>query len=394
MFVCSNRLADAGKSRTEVAIVFAAWAFVYIIGNQILACLVNSRNAARMMMISSAVFASTSIAFIFVQNALFVYAVMGILAAGSSLFFLPFQLFMKAAEPDQNTGVVRSVSLYTFSWSFGFACGPFAAGFIYNAFGWQWCFIMTFLMAVMTAVGVQLLKHHARHHSKADTSSVHFNFDELNYDAMPDIAYVGWFVGGAGCLGVYSLLALLPSIGVFFEFPKSQIGSITAAIYFIQAATGLSLMKSKTWMFRAAPAVSFTSCGLVSMACLVIALMPFAGKIILLSVSLRTLSLYGLAIFYGVFSGAFYFELVFYSLIHPSRSARYVAINEMVVGISGVAGPIIAGFAADTFGFLAYPAMLTILISAAMLFQYIVLKRIADKMHTGINLLQSPVLAK
>ena len=49
MFVCSNRLADAGQSRTEVAMVFAAWVAVYIVSNQILARLVKSRNAATMM---------------------------------------------------------------------------------------------------------------------------------------------------------------------------------------------------------------------------------------------------------------------------------------------------------------------------------------------------------
>ncbi|MHC4962914.1 MAG: MFS transporter, partial [Planctomycetota bacterium] len=131
MFVCSNRIADAGQSRTEVAMVFAAWAAVYIVSNQILARLVTSRNAAAMMIVANLLFVVTAGTFVLIENVLAIYATMGVLAVATALFFLPFQVFMKAVEPDQHQGVVRSAAIYTFSWSLGFACGPFIAGFIY-----------------------------------------------------------------------------------------------------------------------------------------------------------------------------------------------------------------------------------------------------------------------
>ena len=220
MFVCSNRLADAGKSRTEVAMVFAAWAAVYIIGNQILARLVTSRNAAVMMIIANFLFAATAGVFVLIDNVWLIYATMAILALATALFFLPFQVFMKAVEPDQHQGVVQSVAIYTFSWSLGFASGPFIAGFIYQGLGWQWCFAFTGILGLLTACGVQMLKHHAKHHhseaiamSQPAFSQPSCNVEEVNYHTMPDLAWLQWVVCGVGCLGIYSLLALLPSVG-------------------------------------------------------------------------------------------------------------------------------------------------------------------------------------
>ena len=50
------------------------------------------------------------------------------------------------------------------------------------------------------------------------------------------------------------------------------------------------------------------------------------------------------AILFGVFTGGFFFYLVFHGLAHPSKSARYVGINESVVGITSLAAPALGGF--------------------------------------------------
>lgn len=386
MFVCSNRLADAGRSRTEVAMVFAAWAVVYIASNQILARLVTSRNAAAMLIVASLLFTVTSGAFVLFDDIWSIYAIMAVIAVATALFFLPFQVFMKAVEPDQHRGVVRSVAIYTFSWSLGFASGPFIAGFIYQWLGWQWCFAFTALLGLLTACGVQLLKHHAKHHhseavapSQPNPSQPSRKVEAVNYHTMADLAWLGWVVCGVGCLGIYSFLALLPSVGVTFAIPKSQIGSITALMYVVQALVGLSFLRSRTWMFRPAPVVGFAAFGLISLAGFAVSLMPAIDGVEVLTVPLRTLGLYASVACYGVFSGSFFFALVFHSLVHPHRSARYVAINETVVGICGVVGPIMAGTLADRFGFIAFPVVLIAMIVGVTMLQFVVLKRLADK---------------
>ena len=381
LFVCSNRLADAGRSRTQVAMVFAAWAVVYIASNQVLARLVTSHNAATMLIIANLLFTATAGAFMLIEGVWAIYTILAFLAVATALFFLPFQVFMKAVEPDPHQGVVRSVALYTFSWSLGFASGPFIAGFIYQWWGWQWCFAFTGLLGLLTAGGVQLLKHHAKHHhSEAVASSqLSCKAEAVNYHAMGDLAWLGWVTAGVGCLGVYSFLALLPSVGVAFAIPKSQIGSIIALLYVVQALVGLSFLRSRTWMFRPGPVVGFAAFGLLGLTGFGVSLLPAIDGIEVLTVPLRTLGLYASVACYGVFSGSFFFGLVFHSLIHPHRSARYIAVNETVVGICGVVGPVMAGLLADRFGFAAFPTVLTAMVAGAAMLQFVMLKRLAGK---------------
>ena len=387
MFVCSNRLADAGHSKTEVAMVFAAWAAVYIASNQILARLVTSRNAAAMLIVANLLFTATAGAFVLIEGVWAMYTFMAVLAVASGLFFLPFQVFMKAVEPDQHQGVVRSTAMYTFSWSLGFASGPFIAGFIYQWLGWQWCFAFTSLLGLLTAGGVQLLKHHAKHHhseaiapSQRTLNQSGCNITDVNYHTMPDLAWLGWVVCGVGCLGIYSLLALLPSVGVSFAIPKSQIGSIIALLYVAQALVGLSFLRGRTWMFRPGPVVGFAVFGLIGLVGFGVSLLPAVDGIDVLTVPLRTLGLYASVACYGVFSGSFFFGLVFHSLVHPHHSARYVAVNETVVGLCGVGGSVMAGTLADRFGFATFPVVLVAMIAGVMILQFVVLKRLAGKL--------------
>ncbi len=370
--------------------VFTAWAVLYIASNQVLARLVTSHNAAAMLIVANLLFTATAGAFALFEGIGAIYTTMAVLAVASALFFLPFQVFMKAVEPDQHQGVVRSVALYTFSWSLGFASGPFIAGFIYQWLGWRWCFAFTGLLGLLTAYGIQRLKHHAKHHHREaiapgssaagqsfgplSRSSCHR--EEVNYHTLPNLAWLGWVVAGVGCLGIYSFLTLLPSVGVAFAIPKSHIGSILASIFVVQALVGLSFLRSKTWMFRPGPVVGFAAFGLLSLVGFGASLLPAIDGVEVGTVPLRTLGLYASAVCYGVFSGSFYFGMVFHSLVHPQRSAIYVGVNETVVGLSGVVGPVMAGLLTDRYGFAAFPTVLTAMIACVAILQWVVLKRL------------------
>ena len=49
------------------------------------------------------------------------------------------------------------------------------------------------------------------------------------------------------------------------------------------------------------------------------------------------------AVLFGMYSGYFYFMFVYHSLISPVNSTRYVAINEIIVGVMGTVGPFAGG---------------------------------------------------
>jgi predicted MFS family arabinose efflux permease len=104
----------------------------------------------------------------------------------------------------------------------------------------------------------------------------------------------------------------------------------------VQALVGLGLGRGRWWMYRPGAILGFGLFGVVGLGLFAAARSP--GVYFL-----------GAALF-GVYSGSFYYYFVFHSLVHPTRSAHYVSINEAVVGLTSVAGPFIGGAIADRCG--------------------------------------------
>ncbi len=132
-------------------------------------------------------------------------------------------------------------------------------------------------------------------------------------------------------------------------------------------------------MFRPWPLVGFAAFGVIGLAGFGVSLLPTVGGAEVLTVPLRTLGLYASVVCYGVFSGSFFFGMVFHSLVHPHHSARYIGVNEMIVGICGVVGPLMAGMLADRFGFAVFPAIMVAMTAGAAMLQFVVLKRLVGK---------------
>ena len=75
----------------------------------------------------------------------------------------------------------------------------------------------------------------------------------------------------------------------------------------------------------------------------VVAGLSGAASLLLFGFGDRIWCFYLAAVLYGLYSGAFYFYLVFYSLVHPEKAPHYVGINELIVGIVSVLGPLLGG---------------------------------------------------
>ena len=71
------------------------------------------------------------------------------------------------------------------------------------------------------------------------------------------------------------------------------------------------------------------------------------------------------SVLFGIFAGMFYFMLVFHALSHPARSGRYIGVNEMLLGLTGIAGPALGGMAANAVSISAVFCACAVLIAAA-----------------------------
>jgi len=152
---------------------------------------------------------------------------------------------------------------------------------------------------------------------------------------MPDLAWMGWVFSGLGCLAARLILGVFPSSGAAHHVSKIEQGLALFILSAVQAFVGLGLGRFRWWMYRPGP---IFAAGLFGIAGLTIfSLARSAGLF------------YVAAACFGIYSGMFFFYLVFHSLVHPERSGRYIAVNEATVGLMSLAGPFLGGRIADAY---------------------------------------------
>jgi len=335
-FVCSVRGAEMGWAPSQIAGLFAVWAVAYMFVCQLVARVVTPKNAPRLLMMSCMLLAALSLGYVVFPSPKSMYYLMAVQALGTGFFFAPFQVFMKSVNQAADKSVAYSAGLFLFAWSAGFAVGPFVAGFLWKHTNWQACHILNLCVEVATAVGVYYLRHHVDQPVARAPGRNTAAGEPLDYSRMPDLAWLGWLCGGVSLVAFALFRSLFPSSGAYYMLTKPEQGTVFFAASIAQAAMGLLLCRSRSWMYRPVPVIAFGLFGVLGLA-----LLSRAG----------TAWAFGIAAScQGVYLGAFFFYLTFHSLIHPTKSARYVSINESIVGAANIAGALIGGQIADAFG--------------------------------------------
>ncbi len=361
-FVAAVRIAEGGGKPLAVTLVTAVWAAVYILAARRAGQITRPANSARLILTGCALLALGSLGLMTIPHLGATYPLMMLIAVGTALFFTPFQVFMKAVDKGDDGALPRSVGLYTFSWSAGMAAGPFLSAFVWARFGWPACYALSILLCALTALGIFFLKHHAEGETRpTEKPPAKAPRRPIDYSAMPDLAQLGWICSGVGCLAVAVLRSYLPSSATIMEIPRVQQGLLLALISGSQALTGLALLRSRLWMYRATPVLLFGACGFS-------ALLVFGFSETFLPLALAS-------VLFGVYSGSFFFYLVFHSLVHPEHSTRYVAINESVVGLSSLLGPLLAGFLAAGLSISTPYRLSALLILATIIFQTVMTRK-------------------
>ncbi|NLB54786.1 MAG: MFS transporter [Lentisphaerae bacterium] len=332
LFVASVRLAADNASPVAVTTVLALNSVSYLLATQFMGWIVTEKNAGNIITLSSLCSACFSILFIVFPGFLCLYFFVMIQAFAMAGFFVPFQIFMKKVEGGKGQGIIKSTALYTLAWSGGMAMGPFVAGYLWEATAWQWCFVLNSLMALLTAAGVFYINKTVLEKRNQIVRQDEASGEIEPYSKMPNLVRVSWLFGGLACLVWISIRAYFPSTGNHVEMPKAAQGEVLGLLLGAQAITGLCFYRSKTWMYRVGPMFFFGVLGVLGVFC-------FALQKAFIWYYLGALLL-------GIYAGAFFFYFVFHAISHPTRSARYVSINEGVIGTVGLIGPFIAGLLA------------------------------------------------
>jgi MFS transporter, ACDE family, multidrug resistance protein len=368
IFVCTVRAVQMTGSSEASGRVLAVWAGMYLISSLGAGHVVTRRNVGWLLGGSCILAGVLSLAYINWPGLGAIYLITALQGLATAFFFVPFQLFMKLVDEGQNKGPARSSGLYVASWSLGYALGPFIAGFLWKH-GWQICHWFNVVSLALMAVAVYLLKHHAEANPVQYSGCAR---DAVGPDAavpvgtppvlayahdppppstgLPNLAWMAWVFSGLGCMMTSMIRTHFPVTGGRFALPELSQGITLCLMSGVQGLIGFLLGFSRRWMYRPGPILGFGLLGVVGLSL-------FAAG-------------HGVNVFWpaamcmGVYAGSIYFYFIYHALVHPTRSARYISINEVSVGIAGMAGPALGGMLADRFGlavpYVAGAAMLTV----------------------------------
>ena len=162
-YVTANRFTEAGAEKVYVSSTSAAWALTYFIGSLVVGRLVTERRAVPMIIAAAFLLSAFSVAFIVFPNVYLQFLWIALVGAAMAVYCTPFQVFMKRIGGGAS-GVVYSTAMYTWSWSFGNALGPFVFGFLPS---WQSAFAVNAAIAFGLALLVIWTNAYLKRHQPA-----------------------------------------------------------------------------------------------------------------------------------------------------------------------------------------------------------------------------------
>ncbi|NLB54787.1 MAG: MFS transporter [Lentisphaerae bacterium] len=337
LFVVSVRIALSQAGPVAVTLVVTLNATAYMLGSQVMGRLVTEKNAGKIIMISCSFAGLVSLLYVFIPGLKLVYLLVMMQAFVSAGFFVPFQVFMKVVESGKNQGIIKSTALYTLSWSGGLALGPLVAGYLWEATSWEWVFVLNALLAFLTVAGVFFIDKYFVNQKRATDADKNTATTAGPYSKMPNLVWVSWIFCSISYLVWMGTRSFFPSLGEYVKMPKSNQGEVLSLLLGAQAITGFCFYRSRTWMYEVLPMLCFGILGVLGVACF---LMPNS-----------VLWYYLGALLLGIYAGAFFFYFVFHAISHPTKSAKYVAVNESVNGVAGFIGPLLAGLLASNISY-------------------------------------------
>jgi MFS family permease len=386
IFVCTVRAArEFQLDAVWVGSMLAAWGVAYMVGCPIVGRIMNRKNASRLLIGSCLAGTVLAGAFTLISGVAAMFVGMVLMGTIAAFFFGPFQIFMAAVDEGGDKPLTFSTGMYTFSWSMGFAAGPFVAaafttlgewmdggkaGVLFDSLrwlgqllygpegarGWQFSYLFAIVMLLLNAAGIAFLASHA-HPKEEDADLVAKPAAGHDYSRQPNYALYACIGAGVGIFAIQMIRGVFPKFSdpSVLDLPERDQGMIFCLLSLVQAFVGLALCWSKTWMYRIAPVVGVGVFGVIGLLCLGLG-------------TTMPVFLVGAAS-YGVYSGCFFFYFVFHAIAHPDKAPQQVGFNESMVGVMGIVAPFLGGLAADKLGMSSPFVICAVLVVLALGFQ-------------------------
>ena len=344
-FVSAKRMADSGASSYMIGLTMTTWAVFYALTCFIEGFFIKKHNATKFLKASQVIMLLALVGQTFTENLKMQFVWLITTGIGSALFFASFLPVTKLLGKEEALdNMIKDASIYTFSWSFGLAWGPFIAGFVWGLFnasnGWRYSYMIAIALMLCVTAGVFVMssavsKHLAQENQGNPTKAALKPAGKslLEQRSLPDLMLAGWLLQGLGYIALAMMRTYLPDYCTkVLDISTFHQGIIMALISFSQAFTGLACYKAHTWPYRPWTVALVSLLG-------VIAFLIFATASHWLLYALA-------AVLFGSFTGVMCFVATFHALVNTEKTPRYVSVNETLVGIGSVLAPMLGGFLA------------------------------------------------
>lgn len=242
-----------------------------------------------------------------------------------SLFFNAFQAFMLGISDASARPLGATAGHYTFSWSLGFALGPFVSGAARSYVAWA----QIYYLAAAIAGGVGLLVLLFRPVKPSGGGVERSTVGEIPPpEGRRSLIGPAWLGLVLGWIGWTAISTYWPVQATQLGFSDGTKGMVEFAFALTQALAALGLVYVGAWHHRPA-------------------LLPFLGLagclgLVAFGVSEGAVGFLIGAVCYGVYTSSIFSNMVYHSMLDVEKAVKRVSLNETFVGLSFLIGPMVA----------------------------------------------------
>ncbi|NQT93934.1 MAG: MFS transporter [Lentisphaerae bacterium] len=340
------RTVDMGVPPRHQCLLAALWSTGYVIGAHCAGRWCTAKRAVTMMAVS-VIGGATVICVVFLVNPSFRFFLAANLCFGllNGFYFTPFQVKMGHIHPFHS--MATAVAVYNMSWGTGLALGGIGCGWIMDMPGAKW--IACGIVAAIALVQLLLIGSVDGKDGPEERTSEEITSAFASSPLQRRYGWIGILVGYVLFGGMTA--TLWPNLGRETGLTSLQIG-IGAFVIAFQLPL-LSLAWARLRGFMQKPTI------------LVCLLLVLGLAYLLMPLVHHWLWHYAMLALLGVGFSGIVFHAVYYANADPSTRERSLGINESVVGVATLVGPLAMGWLAWNSGIALRPylagAALTIL---------------------------------
>lgn len=321
LFVGRHGLASRGYDEAVVGSIVMFYGIGYVIASLSMSRIIKPDRAKRQLLTGLAAVIVICLILANTQQLALIQALYGLLPLATSLLFNAFQIFMLGISNQDTRPLAETAGHFTFSWSMGFALGPFVSSLLKSVLPWS----QIYYLAAALAILVGAILYNYKPQKSATISAQTSETQSVNGRSLAGPAWLGLVVG----LTVWTAVSVYwPVQAVQLGIPANQRGWVEFAFAITQGFAALLLTYVHRWHYKPGWLLILGSAGVVALG--IFGLITHVVFFVIAS------------LLFGAYLGGLFSYMVYHSMVEEEKAVRRVALNETFVGISFLAASPVA----------------------------------------------------